>query len=185
MRVWHIYLQLNDLFTCRFQKVMCKCTHNHWIGTKFGSWSPTGRQGFIHTTTRCCSSCFADLVLLLLTYNAVLFVSCLMSPPSPYSPLHSVSKTSSHSFFLLPSFHQSLINLSISSFCSLTLADAGCYGLWAAVGLFCLSRHLRLLFRSQSRSGGVERVRGCPVALCLQICVGVCVCVWVGACYLW
>lgn len=36
------------------------------------------------------------------------------------------------------------------------------------MGLFCLSRHLRLLFRSQSRSGGVERVRGCAVVMCVQ-----------------
>lgn len=41
------------------------------------------------------------------------------------------------------------------------------------MGLFCLSRHLRLLFRSQSRSGGVERVRGC------HVCTDVCVCVFV------
>lgn len=45
------------------------------------------------------------------------------------------------------------------------------------MGLFCLSRHLRLLFRSQSRSGGVERVRGCAVVMC--VCVGVC-CVQCG-----
>lgn len=35
------------------------------------------------------------------------------------------------------------------------------------MGLFCLSRHLRLLFRSQSRSGGVERVRGYSVVMCV------------------
>lgn len=38
------------------------------------------------------------------------------------------------------------------------------------MGLFCLSRHLRLLFRSQSRSGGVERVRGrAAVVMCVQM----------------
>lgn len=36
------------------------------------------------------------------------------------------------------------------------------------MGLFCLSRHLWLLFRSQSRSGCVERVRGCPVRECVE-----------------
>lgn len=40
------------------------------------------------------------------------------------------------------------------------------------MGLFCLSRHLRLLFRSQSRSGGVERVRGrAAVVMCVQMSV--------------
>ena len=43
------------------------------------------------------------------------------------------------------------------------------------MGLFCLSRHLRLLFRSQSRSGGVERVRGCAVVMCVQMSVSMCV----------
>ncbi len=39
------------------------------------------------------------------------------------------------------------------------------------MGLFCLSGHLRLLFRSQSRSGGVERVRGFAVVMCVHVCV--------------
>lgn len=58
-------------------------------------------------------------------------------------------------------------------FCPLafSLSDAGCYGLRAAMGLFCLSRHIRLLFRSQSRSGGVERVRGYAVIMCVQYCI--------------
>lgn len=66
----------------------------------------------------------------------------------------------------------------------LSLSDAGCYGLWAAMGLFCLSRHLRLLFRSQSRSGGVERVRGhAAVVVCTNVCEWDCVCdccLWCG-----
>lgn len=35
------------------------------------------------------------------------------------------------------------------------------------MGLFCLSCHLRLFFRSQSRSGSVERVRGYAVVTCV------------------
>lgn len=49
-------------------------------------------------------------------------------------------------------------------------SDAGCYGLWAAMGLFCLSRHLRLFFRSQPCSGCVERVRACAVVMCSYMC---------------
>lgn len=39
------------------------------------------------------------------------------------------------------------------------------------MGLFCLSRHLWLLFRSQSRSGGVERVRCDATMSCVHMCV--------------
>lgn len=37
--------------------------------------------------------------------------------------------------------------------------DEWCYGLWASMGVLCQSRDLRLLFRSKSGFGCVERVR--------------------------
>lgn len=47
-------------------------------------------------------------------------------------------------------------------------SDAGCYGLWASLGLFCQSRHLWILFRSKSGSWGVEWVSNMHVMYVYQ-----------------
>lgn len=40
----------------------------------------------------------------------------------------------------------------------LFLADEWCYGIWIAMGVFCQSRHLWVIFRTKSCSWCIERV---------------------------
>lgn len=66
----------------------------------------------------------------------------------------------SHSYVFFSPTDCSLLPLKVNCFYKiiLFLTDEWCYGIWIAMGVFCQSRHLWVIFRSKSCTWCIERV---------------------------